>query len=77
MHIKINGRRVKVKESTSVAAALINAGEGYCRVSVKGNKRAPFCGMGVCFECRARVNGIEHERTCMIACEEGMEVELP
>ena len=44
------------------------------RVSASGEARQPLCGMGICFECRANVDGIEHERTCMMLCKEGMEV---
>jgi sarcosine oxidase subunit alpha len=30
--------------------------------------------MGICFECRATVNGKQHTRTCQILCEPAMEV---
>lgn len=47
----INGQSVSVIEGTSVAAALAQA-KSYSRLSVCGEKRTPFCGMGVCQECR-------------------------
>ncbi|MGI4758451.1 MAG: 2Fe-2S iron-sulfur cluster-binding protein [Janthinobacterium lividum] len=31
--------------------------------------------MGICFECRATVNGVAQRRTCQILCEPGMLVE--
>jgi sarcosine oxidase subunit alpha len=31
--------------------------------------------MGICFECRAVVNGILYRRTCQLVCESGMTVE--
>jgi sarcosine oxidase subunit alpha len=34
-----------------------------------------MCGMGICFECRAIVDGIAHQRTCQLICREGMRVE--
>jgi predicted molibdopterin-dependent oxidoreductase YjgC len=71
--ILINGRRVPVAEGTTVAAALMMADEA-SRHSVSGELRAPLCGMGVCMECRARVNGVLHRRTCQLPCEDGMEV---
>ena len=40
------------------------------RISVTGEPRAALCGMGICFECRAVVNGIPHRRTCQILCEQ-------
>lgn len=71
--ITINGRRVQVTEGTSVAAALLMA-DLHCRVSVRGEGRAPFCGMGICMECRATVNGVAHCRTCQVLCAPEMEV---
>lgn len=44
------------------------------RRSVRGELRGPLCGMGICFECRATVNGHPHVRTCMTTCRDGMVV---
>jgi sarcosine oxidase subunit alpha len=30
--------------------------------------------MGICFECRAIINGKAHSRSCQIVCELGMDV---
>jgi D-hydroxyproline dehydrogenase subunit gamma len=70
----INGAVQRVAPGTTVAAAMLMAGQP-SRVSVCGERRAPLCGMGICFECRAVVNGIAHRRTCQIQCEHGMTVE--
>jgi sarcosine oxidase subunit alpha len=56
-----------------VAAAVVMAGEP-CRFSVSGEARGPLCGMGICMECRATVNGVPHRRTCQMTCAPGMEV---
>jgi sarcosine oxidase subunit alpha len=45
-----------------------------CRISTGGEPRGPLCGMGICFECRATINGNAHCRSCQILCEPGMEV---
>lgn len=74
MKITINGREATVGEGTSVAAAVLNAGENAFRESVSGEKRGPLCGMGICFECRLTIDGVEHERSCQIFCREGMRV---
>jgi hypothetical protein len=71
--ITVNGRHVQVTEKVSVAAAMLMANEP-CRTSVKGEPRAPFCGMGICMECRATVNGVPHRRTCQVFCVPAMEV---
>lgn len=75
IRVVIDGTPVEVARGTSVAAALLILGRTGFRRSASGESRGPVCGMGVCYECRARVNGVAHERTCLITCEEGMEVE--
>ncbi len=74
LSLKINGVTSRVAPGTSVAAAMLLA-ECPSRISVTGEPRGPLCGMGICFECRAVVNGIPHRRTCQILCEQGMTVE--
>jgi D-hydroxyproline dehydrogenase subunit gamma len=71
--ISVNGIRMRVAEHTSVAAAMMMANEP-CRFSVTGEARGPLCGMGVCMECRATVNGVAHCRTCQMLCTPGMDV---
>ena len=71
--VLVNGESVAVPAGSTVAVALALAGQP-CRVSVSGEPRGPLCGMGICFECRAVVNGIPHSRTCQIPCEPNMEV---
>jgi predicted molibdopterin-dependent oxidoreductase YjgC len=69
----VNGRDVRVREGTSVAAAILEAGAP-CRISVAGEARAPLCGMGICMECRATVDGAAHVRTCQLTARNGMTV---
>lgn len=71
--LKINGNAIRVPQGTSVAAALLNAGAA-SRVSPGGQLRSPFCGMGICMECRATVDGVPQRTTCQLLCEPGMEV---
>ena len=72
--LTLNGAPHRVPTGTTVAVALMLAGQP-CRISVSGEPRVALCGMGVCFECRAAVNGMAHMRTCQLICEEGMTVE--
>jgi hypothetical protein len=71
--VRVNGVSVSVPEGATVAVAMVMAGQP-CRSSVTGEPRGPLCGMGICFECRAVVNGISHSRTCQLLCELDMEV---
>ena len=70
----VNGKQVQVPRGAMLAAALLNAGAA-CRVSETGESRTALCGMGICFECRADVDGAPHQRTCQIECHEGMRVQ--
>jgi hypothetical protein len=74
LSVRINGATRQVVRGTTVAAAMLVA-DSPSRTSVTGEPRGPLCGMGICFECRAVVNGIAHRRTCQILCEQGMTVE--
>lgn len=71
--LMVNGTAVSVVAGATVAVALAMAGKA-CRTSVNGEPRGPLCGMGICFECRATINGIPHRRSCQILCEPGMDV---
>jgi len=73
VNLTVNGTPVTVTAGATVAVAIAMAGQA-CRTSVSGEPRGPLCGMGICFECRAIVNGIPHCRSCQILCEPGMEV---
>jgi sarcosine oxidase subunit alpha len=72
--ITVNGKQMEVIAGTVVSAAMLQAGEP-CRISVSGETRTALCGMGICFECRAVVNGVAHRRTCQLVCTSGMSVE--
>ena len=73
VRISIDGQAVRMKAGSSVAAALQMSG-GVSRISVTGQPRAPFCGMGICQECRVQVDG-RRLLACQTPCREGMRVE--
>lgn len=71
--IAVNGIGVEAAAGMSVAAALLRAGIP-CRTSVSGEPRGPLCGMGICFDCAATVDGEPLSRTCQVVCVPGMEI---
>jgi len=71
--LRVNGVQVSVTAGATVAVAIALAGQA-CRKSVSGEPRGPLCGMGICFECRANVDGKPHSRSCQIVCAPGMDV---
>jgi sarcosine oxidase subunit alpha len=70
----INGSPFTVPLGSVVSAAMLSVGAA-CRISVSGEPRTALCGMGICLECRAVVDGVSHQRTCQLLCREGMRVE--
>lgn len=76
VRLKINGTEVSVPPGSTVAAAVLLSGRVAFRRSVCGESRGPICGMGICFECRVRVDGQAHVRSCQLLCRDGMEVTL-
>jgi predicted molibdopterin-dependent oxidoreductase YjgC len=73
IRLTINGRLLEVEEGTTVAAALLMAGTA-ARSSASREPREPFCGMGICMECRTTINGVRQQTSCQRLCEPGMQV---
>jgi sarcosine oxidase subunit alpha len=73
VELRVNGTSVVVPAGSTVAVAIALLGAA-CRKSVSGELRGPLCGMGICFECRAAVDGKPYCRTCQVLCRPGMEV---
>jgi aerobic-type carbon monoxide dehydrogenase small subunit (CoxS/CutS family) len=75
--LHVNGSPLSVRTGTSVAAALRIAdalGMGIARRSVHGEARAPFCGMGICQECRVNIDG-QRRLACQTLCSDGLRVD--
>ena len=71
--IELDGVEVKVPAGISVAAAMLYLDRIPLRHSVvKGAPRAPFCMMGVCFECLIEVDGVVDQRACQLQLRPGM-----
>jgi sarcosine oxidase subunit alpha len=76
IEVTIDGRAEKVRAGDTVAAALLSAGVLANRVSdVSGAPRAPYCMMGVCFECLVTVDGVGNRQGCLIPVRAGMRIE--
>ena len=74
--LTIDGNGAQARDGDTVAAALLAAGIDHCRTTpVSGAKRAPYCMMGVCFECLVTIDGIGNRQACLIPVRAGMRVE--
>lgn len=72
--LSVNGKTIEAPAGSSVAAAIMSAGEYALRRSVSGEPRGPLCGMGTCFECRVTIDDVAHCRSCQTLCRDGMRV---
>jgi predicted molibdopterin-dependent oxidoreductase YjgC len=73
----IDGKSIRARAGDSVAAAMLAAGFEQCRTTpVSGAPRAPYCMMGVCFECLVTIDGVGNRQGCLVPVREGMRVEL-
>ena len=75
LNFRFDGQEIIGYAGESIAAALIASGISATRLSVAGMPRGYFCGMGVCWECVVRINGINTVRACRQVVEDGMIVE--
>ena len=74
VEIVIDGRRVTVPAGITIAAALFNHGVTTLRQSVSDSPRGVLCGMGVCFECRVTIDGVAHQRACLVPVTNGIHI---
>ena len=73
--IEIDGMTVPAQVGETLASVILRQPEPWTRVSpVSGDIRAPYCMMGVCFECMAEVDGVGSVQTCLTPVSEGMRV---
>jgi predicted molibdopterin-dependent oxidoreductase YjgC len=75
VRVTVDGAPVEVPAGASVAAALLVAGAIPTRAStVSAAPRAPYCMMGVCFECLVEIDGVPDRQACMVTVADGMAV---
>ncbi|MGW1995834.1 (2Fe-2S)-binding protein [Embleya sp. NPDC001921] len=75
MSITLDGRPHTVPSGRSLAAALIATDRPVTRYDRAGRPRAPYCGMGVCFDCAVTVDGTPLVRACQEPVRTGMRVD--
>ncbi len=76
IEVSLNGVKIQVTEGVTVAAIALIHGLSYTRTTpVSASKRAPFCMMGVCYECQMVIDGKSNQRACMTYVQQGMQVE--
>ena len=75
IEVEFDGRRLAVPGQRSVAAALLVGGVSRFRSTpVSGAPRAPYCMMGVCFECLLEIDGVANTQACLVTIQPGMKI---
>jgi predicted molibdopterin-dependent oxidoreductase YjgC len=73
--IQFDGAPHSVPAGISVAAALLVSGVQRFRAApASGAARAPYCMMGVCFECLVEIDGLPNQQSCLASVREGMQI---
>ena len=73
--IEFDGRSLAVPGQGTVAAALLAAGvTRFGSTPVSSAPRAPYCMMGVCFECLLEIDGIANRQACLVTVQAGMKI---
>lgn len=73
--LTVEDRAVEVAGHATVAAALLLSGLGHSRTTpVSQAPRAPYCLMGVCYECLVEIDGVPNVQACMTPVRDGMVV---
>ena len=73
--VAVEGRTLEVPAGETVAAVLLAAGIVPTRTTpVSGAPRAPYCMMGVCFDCLVEIDGSPNRQACMVPVADGMSI---
>ena len=73
--VEVEGRAVSVPPGASAAAAVLAAGLTSIRdTPIGGTERAPYCMMGICFDCLAEIDGVPNRQSCMVTVRPGMRI---
>jgi predicted molibdopterin-dependent oxidoreductase YjgC len=73
--IEFEGTAVAVPAGISLAAVLFYLDAIPARrTPLSDSPRAPFCMIGVCFECLLEIDGLGNQRACQVEVKTGMRV---
>ena len=73
--VYLNGTPCTVPSGASAAAAMLMHRTGATRsTALSGEARAPYCMMGVCFECLMEIDDEPNQQACLVTLAEGMRI---
>lgn len=75
VNLWVEGRQVSALADETVASVLLREfAANYRTHGIGGNARAPYCLMGVCFECLAEIDGVPNRQACLVPVHDGMKI---
>jgi hypothetical protein len=76
IEVILNGIPLHVPMGISVAAAVLSNQQRFTRTTpISGSQRAPFCMMGVCYDCLMVINAQPNQRACAMLVQENMQID--
>lgn len=76
LNFTFDGKPMTGCAGDTVAASLLANGIVACRETpVSDTARAPYCLMGVCFDCLVVIDGIGNRQGCLVPLTDGMRIE--
>ncbi|GFO71818.1 D-hydroxyproline dehydrogenase subunit gamma [Bathymodiolus japonicus methanotrophic gill symbiont] len=76
LEVTLDGCKILVPQGTSVAAVVLAQGLRSTRTTpISNSPRAPFCMMGVCYDCLMIIDGKANQHSCATYVKQGMHVE--
>jgi D-hydroxyproline dehydrogenase subunit gamma len=75
VNVIVNGAPFRAPAGCTAAAAMLLADAMPTRTTpVSAAPRAPYCMMGVCFECLVEIDGVPNQQGCLVPVAEGMRI---
>ena len=72
--VTIDGQPLRVSATLTAAAAVLLHGGISRTTPVSGSHRAPYCMMGVCFDCLMEIDGAPNRQSCLVPVADGMRI---
>jgi predicted molibdopterin-dependent oxidoreductase YjgC len=72
--VMLDGDALRVPGNLTAAAVVLLHGGVSRTTPVSGSPRAPYCMMGVCFDCLMEIDGMPNRQACLVTVAEGMRI---
>ena len=74
--VYVDGQAISMQPHDTAAAAVLASELRYGRTTpATGSARAPYCMMGICFECLLEIDGLQNVQGCMTQVKDGMQIQ--